>query len=50
MVERPLMVRWVFGSILRDGTLLNISRSYKCCSTGVTKTVACAVLSVAGCT
>ena len=42
-VECSLMVRWVVGSILHGRA---ISRSSQCSTTGVTKAMVCAILSV----
>ena len=42
-IERPLMVQWIDS--LR-WTHLTISRSIQCSTTGITKAVVCAVLSV----
>ena len=49
VVERPLMVRWVVGSILHGGPIEFVSRSIQCSTTGITKIVACALLSVGWC-
>ena len=43
------MVRWVVGSILHGGPTELISRSRKCSTTGVTKAVVCAIMSVGWC-
>ena len=46
---RSLMVRWVVGSILHGGSFDDFSRSSQCSTTGVTKAVVCAILSVGWC-
>ena len=47
--ERSLMVRWVDGSIFHGGPIELFLRSIQCFTTGVTKAVVCAILSVGWC-
>ena len=42
MVEHPLLVRWVAGSIPLGGPIEVISCSSQCATTGETKAVVCA--------
>ena len=46
MVECVLVVRWVIGLILHGGSIGAISHSSKCSTTGVTKAMVYAILSV----
>ena len=50
MVDHPLMVQQVISSILPGGPIeLFLVRSSQCSTSGVTKAVVCAILSVGWC-
>ena len=46
VVELPIRVKWVVGSIPHGGHMEQFYHSIQCSTTGATKAVVCAILSV----